>query len=42
MMQGIRNLYSAILDILQIVWEKEKTNDLTGIDLMLIINTLKR
>lgn len=42
MMQGIRNLYSAILDILQIEWENEKTNDLTGIDLMLIINTLKR
>lgn len=42
MMQGIRNLYSAILDILQIEWENEKTNDLTGIDLMLIINTTKR
>lgn len=42
MMQGIRNLYSAILDILQIEWENEKTNNLTGINLMLIINTLKR
>lgn len=40
MTQGIRNLYNAILDILQIEWENEKTNDLTGIDLMLIINTI--